>query len=244
MRAKNMQVLTDDIKADKPGVVIYGIGDEAHKLRISDHNEDDTPGSRAEQSDSDNVPEHRAIDAMLGPAFSKTDADQLVARMLADHAALLRLHYIIWHGFIYMISGTTYSKQDHSSDPHNDHVHFSGLASDDENTAHWPSVKSSATPTPPTPPSPPAPPAPPANTLKRGSTGTEVRHIQQFLRDVFPVYRKFVRVKPGYLLTVDGDFGPQTEAWVKEFQRRTVIGQDGIVGPQTLKKMRSLGYNY
>ena len=64
MRSKNMQVLTDDVKQRHPGVVIYGIGDDAHKKRRSGHNEDDTPGSLPEREDADNKPEHRAIDIM------------------------------------------------------------------------------------------------------------------------------------------------------------------------------------
>lgn len=36
MRSRSMQSLTDAIKRRHPGVVIYGIGDPAHKLRRSD----------------------------------------------------------------------------------------------------------------------------------------------------------------------------------------------------------------
>lgn len=90
------------------------------------------------------------------------------------------------------------------------------------------------------------PPPPPSNThiVQKGDTGAEVTKIQQFFHDVFPAYRDSVAVKPGQVISVDGDFGVQTEAWVKEFQKRTDIDQDGIVGPQTFAKMREYGYRY
>lgn len=234
MRAKNMQVATNNAKSRYPGVTVYGIGDAAHALVISDHNEDDTPGSKAAQSDSDNIPEHRAIDIMVGSSFSKADADALVERLLADPAALGRLHYIIWNGHIWSASHGWVQETYTGSNQHTDHVHLSGDAADDDNTADWPAILGTHTP-------PPPPPSP--HTVRRGDSGAEVTKIQQFLLHTFPAYRKFVRVRPGQYLVVDGDFGPQTEAWVKEFQRRTAIFQDGVIGPQTFAKMRQNGYN-
>lgn len=139
MRAKNMQSLTDDTKRRHPGVVIYGVGDDAHKLRYSDHNEDDTEGSKAPQSDADNVPEHRAIDVMLGAAFSKAQALAYIADLLADPAALKRLYYLIFNGSIWSRSNN-WVRRDFDGDPHTDHIHVSGWAADDENAAPWPAV--------------------------------------------------------------------------------------------------------
>lgn len=140
MRAANMQALTDAAKRRYPGIVIYGIGDAAHKLNVSDHNEDDTPGSKAAQSDKDNIPEHRAIDLMLGKSFSKADADALVDRLLADSAARARMYYIIWNGYIWSRSNGWKKTKYNGSDQHRDHVHISGWAADDENAAGWPAV--------------------------------------------------------------------------------------------------------
>ncbi len=55
----------------------------------------------------------------------------------------------------------------------------------------------------------------------QGSTGENVYSIQLMLQ------------AHGYSLSIDGDFGPQTAATVKEFQSAHGLGVDGIVGPQT-----------
>ncbi len=53
-------------------------------------------------------------------------------------------------------------------------------------------------------------------TLRRGAEGAAVRELQQALG-----------------ITVDGDFGPATEAAVRQFQRDNSLVADGIVGPRT-----------
>ena len=57
--------------------------------------------------------------------------------------------------------------------------------------------------------------------LKQGSRGHPVPALQYLLR------------ARGHLLTVDGNFGPKTEAAVEGFQTADQIKVDGIVGPQT-----------
>jgi peptidoglycan hydrolase-like protein with peptidoglycan-binding domain len=53
-------------------------------------------------------------------------------------------------------------------------------------------------------------------TLRRGASGEDVRALQQFLG-----------------LVADGNFGPKTEAAVRQFQRDHSLVPDGIVGPKT-----------
>jgi peptidoglycan hydrolase-like protein with peptidoglycan-binding domain len=60
--------------------------------------------------------------------------------------------------------------------------------------------------------------------LRIQSMGVEVRQLQQILN-------KLVVVPP--LLSVDGIFGPKTEARVVMFQTQTRLVPDGIVGPKT-----------
>ena len=59
------------------------------------------------------------------------------------------------------------------------------------------------------------------NTLRRGAKDEDVKKMQRQLSN------------KGYTLTVDGDFGPATEAKVKQFQRDKRLVSDGICGPQT-----------
>ena len=52
-----------------------------------------------------------------------------------------------------------------------------------------------------------------------------MRALQKRLNRDYPLFSN---------LEVDGEFGPQTEAVVKEFQRRAGLIVDGIAGPATL----------
>jgi len=89
--------------------------------------------------------------------------------------------------------------------------------------------------TPPTPPPLPPPPPPPptgippfpGQLIRVGSRGADVERIQRCLnslRSRFPSIGQ---------LTVDGVFGPRTQASVMEFQRIMGLNPDGIVGPLT-----------
>ena len=57
--------------------------------------------------------------------------------------------------------------------------------------------------------------------VKQGSQGHPVPALQYLLRD------------RGHHVTVDGIFGPKTEAAVEQFQIADQLHVDGIVGPQT-----------
>ncbi len=57
--------------------------------------------------------------------------------------------------------------------------------------------------------------------IRRGCKGGAVERLQTWLTDL------------GFMLSVDHDFGPTTEAMVKAFQRDHGLTVDGIVGPKT-----------
>ncbi|KAB2689883.1 N-acetylmuramidase domain-containing protein [Brucella intermedia] len=57
--------------------------------------------------------------------------------------------------------------------------------------------------------------------LRLGSSGVEVRELQQLL------------VRAGIKLNIDGDFGPATKRSVEQFQSENGLKSDGIVGPKT-----------
>ncbi|WP_444904772.1 peptidoglycan-binding protein [Microbulbifer sp. CnH-101-E] len=63
--------------------------------------------------------------------------------------------------------------------------------------------------------------------LHRGSSGSTVTKLQKLLQD------------KGFGLTVDSDFGPATELAVKIFQKQNNLVEDGIVGGNTWKVLRS-----
>lgn len=75
-----------------------------------------------------------------------------------------------------------------------------------------------------------------ANDLRRGSKGARVGALQRGLLRVFPAYAN----KLGRL-AADEDFGPQSEEWVREFQERTGLLVDGIVGPATTRELAKYG---
>lgn len=78
--------------------------------------------------------------------------------------------------------------------------------------------------------------------FKKGDSGKNVEKINKFFHDVFPVYAKTLKRNKKDLL---GDyFGVNTEAWVKEFQKRSKLEADGYIGPLTLKEMTENGFKY
>lgn len=71
----------------------------------------------------------------------------------------------------------------------------------------------------------------PANTLQIGDRGESVRQLQMLLNRDYPAYSH---------LAEDGIFGPQTEAVVREFQRRAGLRITGVADYQTLAKLDEL----
>lgn len=137
MRAPNMQVLTDQLVDEYPGIVVYGIGDEAHQGSPSGHNEDDTPGSRPEREDDDRIPEHRAIDAMIGRAFTPVDAETVTHCLVTRPANRRRLIYVIYRRRVWRKANGWRQETYRGPDPHDDHIHASGDPADDANRDPW-----------------------------------------------------------------------------------------------------------
>jgi len=79
-------------------------------------------------------------------------------------------------------------------------------------------------------PSPGAPNGGGPRSLHRGDKGDDVKVLQQRLKSAYAAYAGN--------LVVDGDFGPATEAAVKEFQRRSKLTADGVVGGATRAALR------
>ena len=67
----------------------------------------------------------------------------------------------------------------------------------------------------------------PDKTLRRGSKGVCVRWLQREL------------INRGYGIVCDGDYGPKTEAAVKDYQHQSYLVVDGIVGQKTRQSLLS-----
>jgi peptidoglycan hydrolase-like protein with peptidoglycan-binding domain len=63
--------------------------------------------------------------------------------------------------------------------------------------------------------------------LKRGSTGPDVAQLQAALGS------------RGFVVAVDGIFGPETEQAVRDFQASVGLAVDGIAGPATLGALKA-----
>lgn len=61
--------------------------------------------------------------------------------------------------------------------------------------------------------------------LRMGSKGARVRELQALL------------TRAGHPVKVDGDFGTATKEAVKAFQRKQQIKRDGVVGPETFRRL-------
>lgn len=98
------------------------------------------------------------------------------------------------------------------TNPHDHHCHISVVAdSRGDDTSQW-DIDGSLTPTV----GQAAAYVPPPVTLRKGAKGEDVKKLQAAL----PVF-------------IDGDFGPQTESALKQFQKANHLVADGICGPQS-----------
>ena len=75
-----------------------------------------------------------------------------------------------------------------------------------------------------------------SGSIKKGSKGNGVKAIQNALNALG------FKGKNGKKLAVDGDFGTNTDYAVKAFQKKYGLAKDGVVGPNTKKKFKALGY--
>jgi hypothetical protein len=67
----------------------------------------------------------------------------------------------------------------------------------------------------------------PTGQLKPGATGAQVKRLQRALKHL------------GYSVgTIDGDYGPSTQAAVQKFQKASGLTADGVLGPKTLAALK------
>lgn len=118
------------------------IGDLAHAQGTSGHNPDDTPGVSAERSDSDNIPEVRAIDVDVDLIPGDRAASRLamlreIRRIIATPRDRRRLIYIIFDGLIWSASRNWEPATYTGSNKHREHAHYSGHPDHDSDGSAW-----------------------------------------------------------------------------------------------------------
>lgn len=115
------------------------IGDAAHRLSVSSHNPDDTAGSKSEYTDADNIAEVRGLD-VDSDLLADFTAQDLVDSVLVSPEDRKRLKYIIYNRKIYSKSRDFAAVAYSGSDPHTNHIHFSGDPAYDSDDSPWTSV--------------------------------------------------------------------------------------------------------
>lgn len=120
------------------------IGDAAHQAEVSGHNPDDTPGSKSEYTDADNIPEVRAIDVDNILRADPVNMQTVIDRMLKSPNDLNRLMYIIYNRQIWRKRNGWRKEVYTGASAHTEHAHFSGDPAFDEDSAPWISVTSFA----------------------------------------------------------------------------------------------------
>lgn len=116
------------------------IGDTAHQGSPSGHNPDDTPGSKPEREDADNIAEVRAADVTSNLRQAGITMEMVVQSILATPAERDRLIYIIFNHRIWRKSNGWRQEAYSGSDPHENHAHFSGDPASDTDGGPWNSV--------------------------------------------------------------------------------------------------------
>lgn len=76
--------------------------------------------------------------------------------------------------------------------------------------------------------------------LSKGSKGADVKALQEFLLRMFPAYAGPIKSSGG----ADGVFGSGTERVVKDFQSRSRLTADGVVGAHTWAALASDGFKH
>lgn len=201
--ARSLDILLGQLNARYPSrskASDGGVGDAAHSARVSDHNPD--RGGVV-----------RARDYTHDPAAG-LDIDKLSDELAASLD--VRIRYIICNQLIMNGAAgprpwqwTAYR----GSNPHRNHLHLSVVAdsrADDARPWTLPMLGN------------PQQPPPGARDLHLGMSGPAVGELQLVLKTRYPRYAGD--------LALDSEFGAGTEAAVREFQRRSGLQADGVVG--------------
>jgi peptidoglycan hydrolase-like protein with peptidoglycan-binding domain len=202
------------------------IGNAAHRLEVSEHNRDIDGSVDAWDMDVNLLGSSNET----GTAAEKKEVRKVIAEFERQPQAYLWIYNFHIATREDNWRARWYGGWSQGRNPHDKHAHLQSRSSQETrpykgdmvvnaiNVSHnKPTAKSKPV---------------PSFLLKRGSKGTLVKKLQDGMNRVFPVYSR---------LTEDGDYGPKTEAVIKEFQKRANLKVDGIVGSNTKAKLASFG---
>jgi Putative peptidoglycan binding domain len=195
------------------------IGDAAHASRHSDHN----PWVVVK-----GVGVVRARDIDKDGIAAAELAEKLRRLGAAGDRRLANGGYVIFNRRI-TAPDFSHWREYTGSNPHTAHIHvsFSLTPAGFDYPAGWGADLWGGKPSPAKPPAKPKPrPSGARPVLQQGTDRPQyVKAVQRRLKTVYPAYARH--------LAVDGKFGPATAAAVREFQRRSGLAADGVVGRRT-----------
>lgn len=105
-------------------------GDSAHQGNVSDHNPDDTPGSKPGWEDSDKTPDIRGIDVDKDLNESGTSMQMVIDHMRSLSGLYTVLRYMIYNNKMYHVDDNFAPTPYTGSNKHTEHAHFSGARSE------------------------------------------------------------------------------------------------------------------
>ena len=190
---RGLNVLKNELKAKRRGIVIGTIGDDEHveENPSSDHNPKKLNGANVVN----------AVDPMIQNGYTAQEADEDINAILRNPAAFRRVKYIIWKRRI--VSGPggikpgVWRKYTGTNDPHTGHWHLSGTDAADKDEAPWLTV-------------------PPPRKVKIVHITTTFPELREGDDDRdFPGYNVIERMQDLLGVEADGAWGPKTSAAVK-----------------------------
>lgn len=232
--------------APKRTLPTWFLGDARHRKSASGHNADDTPGSKSEYTDSDNVAEIRAGDYRL-PLNASFTAEQLIQWLVKECRAgrIKWIAYIIYNKRIWTAKNGWVTQSYNGSNPHDHHFHISCKADTaSENSTKLVGLKASFLAALSKPKPTPAKPKPPATGGKLPTYAAGSRTISAALKSVGTDVAYAQRfIGPDKMGPADGRAGAKFTAGVKWYQRE-IMGHrnpDGVLtkGGPTWKRILS-----
>lgn len=133
--SNSLAALVRGVRRLWPRATVWTKGDAAHQGSASDHNDDDTAGSKPEQTDADGKAERRAADIPLLGGVTMADLDELRVRLTTRPANQARARYVILRQTIWR-KRNGWKAEAYTGQYHN-HLHASIDAADDDNGSEW-----------------------------------------------------------------------------------------------------------